>query len=105
MIIAGSEYKTDFEVAPLIKSRRTPYSLSKLHNSTLIIEFCVSGPLNLTLWRALKAPPGWHKSPRQEWKNLACIPVRFRCRDLTIPMPTPEQLETLRLQILLMVRA
>lgn len=86
---------------------RTPYGKYEhphKHAFRMVLEIPVTGQLNMDLWRALKVPPGWKKNARQRWKNEICIPVRFISYDAAT-MLTPDQVEALRCQVLLMVRA
>lgn len=82
---------------------RTPYGQYSNHAFRMVLEIPVTGMLNMELWKALKPPQGWKKNARQKWKNEVCVPVRFICYDADAAL-TAEQIETLRIQILLMVK-
>ncbi len=57
--------------------RRIPHKFGKPVSCRIMVEFRVNGPLNLNLWKQLKLPKPWKKSPRNKWKNTNHYPVRL----------------------------
>lgn len=64
-------------------------------NYKLVLQFWFQRPIDLGMWKAIKAPSGWRKSPVNKSKMNEYMGVRFLCRDLKYSL-TPEQVETLR---------
>jgi hypothetical protein len=80
--------------------RRVPYKQGKPVSCRIMIEFTVKAKLNLDLWKKLKVPPPWKKSPRHRFKNDSCYPVRlysYQPAELS-----KEQVDFLHAQIALM---
>lgn len=64
----------------------------------LLLQFSFSRPINVALWKQIKAPPGWRKNPTSQVKQKQYRGVRFRCDDLKFAL-TPEEIETLRAKL------
>jgi hypothetical protein len=93
---------TEFDWFPEVKTRKLPRhkSIRRPPPIRIIIEFNIVDEINSKLLKALKSPDGWRRNARQPWHNPARMPVRFRCTDPR-KLPTPEQIEALHAQILL----
>jgi len=82
--------------------RRVPYKMGKPVSCRVMIEFRINAPLNVEMWKKLKVPPPWRKSPRGRFKNSPeCVyPVRLYAYQ---PVElSKDQIEFLQAQIALM---
>lgn len=66
------------------------------------LQFSFSRPVNLALWKLIKAPPGWKKNPTSGNGQHKYRGVRFRCDDLKHDL-TPEAVEELRARLSLIL--
>lgn len=64
------------------------------------LQFNFTRPINIALWRAIKAPAGWRKCPTSAGKQLMYRGVRFQCDDLKFAL-TPEEITLLHMKLLM----
>lgn len=64
------------------------------------LQFQFTRPINLALWKKIKAPIGWKKNPTCKEKQNTFRAVRFRCTDLKYVL-TPEQISLLHMQLIM----
>lgn len=64
------------------------------------LQFRFSRPINIDLWKSIKAPPGWKKLPTNREKQALYRGVRFRCENLTQAL-TPDEVSTLHIKLML----
>lgn len=67
-------------------------------NYKLVLQFFFHRPINIDLWKRIKAPPGWRKCPTSKDSQTKYYGVRFQCKDLKYSL-TPEEVETLRAKL------
>lgn len=64
------------------------------------LQFNFTRPINIALWRAIKAPAGWRKCPTSNVKQTMYRGVRFQCDDLKFAL-TPEDITLLHMKLLM----
>lgn len=65
-----------------------------------VLQFYFSRPINIRLWKQIKAPPGWRKCPTTESAQRTYRGVRFQCDNLTQPL-APDAVQELRAMLCL----
>lgn len=80
------------------KPRRGP----KIPNYRFVLSFFFTRPVDVTLWKKIKAPPGWRKNPTNKDNQLKYCGVRFQCDDYKYAL-TPDEVETLRATLLMIL--
>lgn len=80
------------------RRRKTTYRDAPAYSFTL--QFRFSRPINIDLWKSIKAPPGWKKLPTNREKQMHYRGVRFRCENLTHAL-TPDEVSTLHMRLML----
>lgn len=63
-----------------------------------LLQFSFTRPVNIDLWKLIKAPPGWRKNPTTKDKQYKYRGVRFQCTDLKYAL-TPDEIEVLRAKL------
>jgi hypothetical protein len=81
--------------APRPRSRRDQAS-----NYKLLLQFFFHRPINIELWKKIRAPKGWRKCPTGKDAQLKYYGVRFQCRELKYAL-TPDEIEELRARLYL----
>lgn len=85
------------------RKRRKPPKGRVLADSpehTLLMTFYFSRPVNLSLWKMIKAPKGWRKCPTSKKGQNTYRSVRFRCNNLAHSL-TPDAVSELRAMLCL----
>lgn len=85
---------------PTRQPKRKKEDRKAASNYKLVLQFLFQRPINIDLWKRIKAPRGWRKCPTAEDKQLKYYGVRFQCRDLKYAL-TPDELEELRARLYL----
>jgi hypothetical protein len=67
-------------------------------NYKFVLQFNFHRPIDIKLWKRIKAPAGWRKCPTGRDAQNKYHGVRFQCRDLKHSL-TPAELETLRAKL------
>lgn len=80
------------------KPRRPP----KWPDYRFVLSFFFTRPIDIALWKKIKAPPGWRKNPTSRTKQLMYNGVRFQCDDFKYTL-TPEQVQELRATLLMIL--
>lgn len=93
-------------VKPRRKPRRTtkrgvPREWPKSYR--LLLAFSFTRPVDVQLWKRIKAPKGWRKNPTSDKHQTMYRGVRFRCDDLKYAL-TPDDVEELRAKLYLILR-
>jgi len=86
---------------PWIPKRPERYNRQARKGSTnykLVLQFYFQRPINLKLWRRIKAPQGWRKCPTSSRGQQKYYGVRFMCKDLKYVL-TPDEIEILRAKL------
>src|SRR6185312_5872005 len=60
-----------------------------------LLQFFFERPVNIDLWKRIRAPRGWRKCPTSENKQHQYYGVRFQCRDLKYAL-TPDEVQELQ---------
>jgi len=68
------------------------------------LQFYFQRPINLKLWKRIKAPRGWRKCPTSAHGQQKYYGVRFMCRDMKYKL-APEEIETLRAKLYMSLEA
>lgn len=80
---------------PLRRNRRDQQSST---NYKLLLQFHFNRPIDINLWKRIKAPRGWRKCPTGKAQQSKYFGVRFQCRDLKYSL-TPGEIEELRARL------
>lgn len=67
-------------------------------NYKLVLQFLFQRPINIDLWKRIKAPPGWRKCPTGKNAQSKYCGVRFMCREFKYAL-TPDEIEELRARL------
>lgn len=82
------------------KKHRHKRKPTRVPDYKFTLHFQFTRPINLALWKKIKAPVGWKKNPVTAEKQRNYRGVRFRCTDLKYAL-TPEQISLLHMQLIM----
>lgn len=68
------------------------------------LQFNFTRPVNVALWKTIKAPKGWKKNPTTAAKQETYRGVRFRCDDFKYAL-APADIELLHMKLLLSLKS
>lgn len=74
----------------------------KLPDYRMLLQFYFTRPIDVTLWRRIKPPPGWRKCPTSKDKQKQYCGVRFSCTDFKHEL-TPQQVQVLHATLLMIL--
>lgn len=84
---------------PKNRTRKTP----KPPSYRFKLQFNFTRPINIELWRKIKAPQGWRKCPTSQKGQEKYWGVRFQCDDLKYAL-TPEEISLLHMKLLMCLK-
>lgn len=93
-IIIPGQAQTPLRVTP----KRRKRDRQAPSNYKLVLQFFFQRPINIDLWKKIKAPRGWRKCPTGKEAQSKYYGVRFQCRDLKYAL-APDELEELRARL------
>lgn len=64
----------------------------------LMLQFYFQRPVDIALWKRIRAPRGWRKCPTTEAKQYTFCSVRFQCRDMKHAL-TPDEVQELQARL------
>lgn len=67
-------------------------------NYKLLLQFFFERPVDINLWKRIKAPRGWRKCPTGKDQQIKYFGVRFQCREIKYAL-TPDEIEELRARL------
>lgn len=68
----------------------------------MMLQFYFSRPVNIALWKKIKAPPGWRKNPTTAEKQHTYRGVRFQCDDYKYTL-TPDEVSQLHMTLVMIL--
>jgi hypothetical protein len=87
-------------IKPKRKKHRAPRRVPKMPDYRFLLQFYFTRPINITLWKCIKAPPGWVKCPTSKAKQDTYRGVRFICKDFKYALSV-EEIQMLHSKLLL----
>lgn len=90
---------------PLVPPSRTRTKRKKQDRAAespykLLLQFFFQRPINIALWKKIRAPRGWRKCPTSADAQSKYWSVRFQCRDLKYAL-TPDEIQDLQARLYL----
>lgn len=100
--IAGAIVHLNNVKVPL-RRRRKQRVPPPIPSYRFILQFNFTRPVNVALWKKIKAPKGWKKNPTTAAKQETYRGVRFRCDNFKYAL-SPEDIELLHMKLLLSLK-